>query len=417
MNLLDVFGKCNGINRLTYEDFKVLGWNCNDYFSYMSLCDEIRAAIMMCSYVKKIEGIKIIDHKKCEESLLKQRIQVLFDWLAQFNDGKMPTPYGAYAWMHIYIRYSWVAFYKGYGRKSEEPNPGLLYRPLYDFTVCIETYISKVLKGEDLLDWDSFMPQKITDMNASDLKKKIDSLKFEISNIREPVFPANLDNYIGVMRWAKEQVSYDELSDLEDELEECEERLKEIKPDTPVFHPSRNILYVYRFGNIICKKDKHPLINVNCNVEYAGQITTLNAQYCPHCDKFIISEKGYTDYIHDYRFLPLRLVNIGDDGFFPQSLYRTERADISPLGLAGYNVREKNGLTKEERQNLLTSLIDLGVMEKQEIINYLEMFIRTNGSKFGMYNAVRKWQSDLDFIREYNMEWQDEYNIDDVQRY
>ncbi len=70
-------------------------------------------------------------------------------------------------------------------------------------------------------------------------------------------------------------------------------------------------------------------------------------------------------------------------------------------------------------EEFITQIFNLygSSLKKQEIINYLELFIKTNGSKFGMNNAVSKWQNDLNFVREYNMEWQDDFDIDEVRRY
>lgn len=416
MKLLDVFGKCNGINRLTFEDFKSLGWTYNDYFSYMSLCDEIRAATMMTEHVKKIEGFPTKNKHKRAESLVEQRTQALFDWLGQFNDGEMPNPVGAYLWMSAGIRYSILDFLSP-SRNRTEPNPGLLYCSSYDFTLWIETYVSNLLRGKPLIEFDAVFEKRIEDMDESELAEKIDSLRFEISTIREPEFPKSPDHYVALMRWAKLQARYEDLSDLEDELDECEERLKLITEKKPTFDSARNILYVYKYGNIICKKEKHDLVDVNCIIRCAGNQIILNAQYCKDCDKFIISEKSYKDYVADHKLIPIKLQYVDADGSFPQILYRTERSEYSPLSLAGYTVRERDGLTEEERHDLLIAMIENGVMDKYEIIMYLEMFINTNGVKYNMFRAVSKWQNDVEFIRAYNMENQDEYNIDRIERY
>ena len=74
-------------------------------------------------------------------------------------------------------------------------------------------------------------------------------------------------------------------------------------------------------------------------------------------------------------------------------------------------------MSKEERHNLLASLIDNGVMEKHEIIGYLELFVNTNGAKFGMARAVQKWMCDAQFVREYNMDQQETFRISKVERY
>ena len=56
-------------------------------------------------------------------------------------------------------------------------------------------------------------------------------------------------------------------------------------------------------------------------------------------------------------------------------------------------------------------------MEKYEIIGYLEMFINTNRQKTGMERAVAKWENDAKYVRQYNMDKQDTYQIDSVEPY
>ena len=414
MKLLDIFGKCDGIKRLCYEDFKPLGWDYNDYFRYMSLCDEIRSAVIVSDYLKKMDGMKITNHKLFEGSLVDHRVKALFDWLQEFSDEPLPEPEQAYQWLRCEKNYDNGSNMLMHDRDVHDP--GLLYQASFHFTLHIEEFIAKTLKGEPLFEFN--VVTSYDELSVDELKSGIEWLKTNIARVEDqpPEFPDDIDRYSSLMIWAKKQAKYNCLSDWESILDDYEEEVKRRK--SPEFDPRENVLYIFQRSNIICKKDNHTIVDVNCIVpKMNGDTVCINAQYCMNCQKFIISEDSYKSYLDDYLYLPIKLRRVGEDGTFPQYLYSRERSSNSPLSLAGYSVREDGGLSKEERHNLLASLIDNGVMEKHEIIGYLELFVNTNGAKFGMARAVQKWMCDAQFVREYNMDQQETFRISKVERY
>ena len=50
-------------------------------------------------------------------------------------------------------------------------------------------------------------------------------------------------------------------------------------------------------------------------------------------------------------------------------------------------------------------------------MNYLDLFINTNGLKYDMENAVDKWENDLEFVRSYNFNNQRVVTIDEIKPY
>ena len=414
MNLSDIFSKCDGIKRLRYEDFRPLGWNYNDYFRYMSFCDEIRSAVIVSAYLKKMDGIKITNHKTFDGSLVNRRVKALFDWLQEFSDEPLPEPE---------LAYQWLCLEKNYDNGSNQlmpdrdiHDPGLLYQASFHFTLHIEQFISKTLKEEPLFEFSDIT--SYDELSEEELKRGIEWLKSNITRAEDqpPEFPDDIDRYSSLAIWAKKQAKYNCLSDWESILEDYEEELERRK--SPEFNPRENVLYIFQRNNIICKKEKHTIVNVNCIVpKVNNDMVSINAQYCVNCQKFIVSEDSYRSYLDDYSYLPIKIRRVGEDGSFPQYLYSKERSSNSPLSLAGYSVREDGGLTEEERHDLLASLIDNGVMDKHEIIGYLELFVNTNGAKSGMARAVQKWMRDAQFVREYNKEQQKTFRISKVKRY
>lgn len=85
-----------------------------------------------------------------------------------------------------------------------------------------------------------------------------------------------------------------------------------------------------------------------------------------------------------------------------------------------YNtVNSRVGLTKKRRRDILTYLIEMGViMDKEDVIAHLERFIergKKNMEKF--YRAVPIWEDDLLFVDDYDMKKQEKVDICDLRPY
>lgn len=82
-----------------------------------------------------------------------------------------------------------------------------------------------------------------------------------------------------------------------------------------------------------------------------------------------------------------------------------KRNPESSLKLYGYTVKQGE-LSETDRHKLLAkllaALIDNSLLSLGEIISYLMLFIKTNGSSYNNRFAKEKWQKDLDFVRQYN---------------
>lgn len=75
----------------------------------------------------------------------------------------------------------------------------------------------------------------------------------------------------------------------------------------------------------------------------------------------------------------------------------------SYLNLLGYSVNVNDGLTCEDRHNLLGRIMDFQLLSKSEIMNHLEWLLRTRGNMPHMENAIFEWRTDLRFVSEYDM--------------
>lgn len=163
------------------------------------------------------------------------------------------------------------------------------------------------------------------------------------------------------------------------------------------------VIYIHR-GNIACLKYKHPIEDVQAHILIDSNIPIkVHASFCTCCRIAFIRKEEYLRLRRKYPFLVADFCELASDGYSLMSDSSSMRSH-SPLMLCGYNVNNDSALTQEQRQALLANIIYNGIMSKTEIIQYLEYFIAFNGSKLDMFIAVEKWESDLRFVRQLEIE-------------
>ncbi len=79
-------------------------------------------------------------------------------------------------------------------------------------------------------------------------------------------------------------------------------------------------------------------------------------------------------------------------------------AQQSILMQYGYNVSQQENLSDARRRKILSLLIDNSILTRNDIMNYLDFFIGQRKNIKTQQNAIRKWESDRDFISSYKGE-------------
>lgn len=178
------------------------------------------------------------------------------------------------------------------------------------------------------------------------------------------------------------------------------------------FDPKTTTLYVHQ-GYIKCLKEHHKVINVTLRIPSTikRNSVVINANYCFDCDRFFISSDEYEHYRSIYPIMLIRFEYVSDSGL------GRYLADKSPLMMAGYSVRANLKYSDAQRQNILRNVIELGILKKHEVINYLNYFISMNGKARGMEAAVSKWEKDLEYVRTHNFELQKRATADNIKRW
>lgn len=174
----------------------------------------------------------------------------------------------------------------------------------------------------------------------------------------------------------------------------------------------QNTLYVCK-GTVACKRNGHSIQSATgVLLTKNGALIKINTNYCPQCRKYFISHDEYMYYRKLYGIL---LGNLkATNGSFVGT--QTDLAEESILHMCGYSVNQTDNLSPAARQGVLQYLIDSTVSNKPEIINYLNFFIKRNGKKQNMTEAVRRWNEDLKWIREYQINRQRHFEIANIQK-
>ena len=180
------------------------------------------------------------------------------------------------------------------------------------------------------------------------------------------------------------------------------------------FYNRSHTLYVFK-GTSACVRKGHQLeAATGILATLYGMPVEVNVNYCPQCRKYFIGAGEYQ------RYRNLLGPVVGNFKFvgFPKGDGFESLAAESPLMLCGYNVREgRNGeeaLTPSERHTILAAIIEFGILSKPVVINYLNSFISRNRNNPRMWLAVDKWEDDLEWVRQYNMNKQRRFVIDGV---
>lgn len=136
-------------------------------------------------------------------------------------------------------------------------------------------------------------------------------------------------------------------------------------------------------------------------------------------------EKCKVFYIHEYIFQKILkygtpLCQVISEKQYLNGSYLSMNpgmAQKSLLKICGYSVSATEGLTDQERQRILESIVGNGIMTRHEIIQYLNYFIsmRKNQSR-DMSEAISKWKRDVYFVENMRLSGLSRYEVKTVYR-
>ena len=118
--------------------------------------------------------------------------------------------------------------------------------------------------------------------------------------------------------------------------------------------------------------------------------------YCEKCRKyfcfyqqFILELKQYNIVLNDF------LAEFYDEYNNNLSTHSGSLRIKSILAKYGYSVSKEKKLNARKRFQILSFIIDRGIMSKAEVLSHIQYLINYNGKKESNKNAVLKWKEDI----------------------
>ncbi len=164
-----------------------------------------------------------------------------------------------------------------------------------------------------------------------------------------------------------------------------------------------------------CRNKGHAIKDIRATFKTITRKGTVNiieipAGYCPQCNIYFILESTYRR-IKQSGVPICRMLD--ENKYFMNGSYTsakdTDLAQESVLMQFGYTVNQVDDLPVIQRRAILAAIVDYRVLTKNEVISYLDYFIRyrknqknQDGSlKYGI--AIDKWKDDREFISKYKI--------------
>lgn len=163
-------------------------------------------------------------------------------------------------------------------------------------------------------------------------------------------------------------------------------------------------LYVIIDGDK-CNKNQHFVVPMEIDIEMdKREILHLPGQYCYSCNQAQVRRQTWAEHAeyHSRVVSEVILKGFDDVAFYDEPDYSNyelpERAEESKLKKYGYSVSENSRYTTPERQDLLRRIIASKEVSKGYVISYLRHMIQINGKKERNHIALKKWESDLEYV-------------------
>lgn len=154
-----------------------------------------------------------------------------------------------------------------------------------------------------------------------------------------------------------------------------------------------------------CTNNNHKLIDINAILRIAksdGTVMnyTVPAAYCEICDTYFVLKKDYkTAKAQGVILCPIIDMTKKSNNQSKRIVSISE----SRIHQLGYNVKQGNGYTKEQRQLILANILENTDISKHEIESCISRPMRQHRNQNNYADAVKAWEQDLEFVRSYQI--------------
>ena len=117
--------------------------------------------------------------------------------------------------------------------------------------------------------------------------------------------------------------------------------------------------------------------------------------YCKECNSYYMYEYEYNALCMEGRPL-CRIYNNAHRSAYGDGFNHLSTESI--FKICGYSVDANEDLSEKARHNLLDFLIKRNIVTAVQTLNFLQWLINSRRSNPNMYNALRKWENDFEYI-------------------
>lgn len=131
------------------------------------------------------------------------------------------------------------------------------------------------------------------------------------------------------------------------------------------------------------------------------RLVSFRGYWCPKCSKYFVTEETYRQ-IKNQGYICCKVVEQED--LKRESKGSTGHMNLAPESVAhmyGYNVNASKGLSAQQRQTILSFLIENHIQTIGQLESLIEFFIERRRNMPNMRHAVSCWKEDLDFLYDY----------------
>ena len=131
--------------------------------------------------------------------------------------------------------------------------------------------------------------------------------------------------------------------------------------------------------------------------------------YCSECNRYYCFKDDYIEMIkHGTPLCAIYEERRNEDG---SKIHAFQYKSQSVLNAMGYTVGIEADLSANERQNILTTALHNKLFDVHDLISFLNWLIQTRKTQQKYNRAVKKWQEDLEFVKNYEIDSRQKVNI------
>lgn len=419
---------------ITFVDLQKDGWEFNDYLEYCQLCRRIYTLVTAFS-APDVHVYAEYKTSKLHDKIVNAVLNLKRFLYLKGVCGRHSYEYIPFELQKLLVEYGVYAYYR-YPIETQDGNKMFVSRTFDNFRMsierhlfasdpsdnyCLMNYVDGCVEKtfDQWTDLELFVSQKDCALTNNEINSLLNKLKsgYEKHSTTLEKIEATINN-VALLNSDKDLTfqleSYEYNSDILLNIEELIKLVEKLKAERIPQWSEKDTLYIHK-GTIKCQRNNHKIISATAVLIGRNESKIeLNVNYCTECNLFFLNYESYKLYRNRYGMLlgNLRLEAEGMTLFGDTYL-----AEASPLKLCGYSVNQQDGYSKSERQYIISKIIDNEIMQKTDVIKYLEYFINMNGKKTGNEIALHKWMEDLEFVLKYHSEHQNKYDIRNIKRY